>query len=207
MILIPQYRTARRASASALNVNITEIVTATAVSTTATLSFAGTPADGERIVAFVVQAGATPDITAVPSGFTLQVQSDVNRTVRIYDKLASSETNSYTFTATSNLTVSLFRLSGGSLSASGTNNAASATTIALSSSGLLVPDNAVLIGGLSISGTGTPTNSDSFTTIFHNTTTRGWAHYREYTTGGSGLNCTASWTNARNVDSCLGVYS
>lgn len=208
MILIPQYRTARR-SATVANINIVEFKQYNTAGTSQTITFTSTPTSGQMIVVFVANQGGTPYVNSVPSGFNTRLDSNVNHTTQLYDlTCGGSESNSYTFSGTSSFTLHAFLLSGGSYSTGGTNNNASINSgYTLAASGLLVPTNGIVIGGLVLGGTGTPTNSSSFTVTSMSATTRGWSHYREYTTGGSSENCTAAWTNLRAVDSVLGVYS
>lgn len=207
-ILIPQYRTSRRTAAAA-NINIVEVKNYFTAATSQTVVFTSTPTSGQQIVVFATNQGGTPFINSLPSGFGFRLGSDVNQTARLYDYVCGgSESNSYAFSGTGSFTLQAFLLSGGSYSTGGTNSNASINSgYTLASSGLLVPTNAIVIGGLTLSGTGTPTNSDGFTVTSLSATTRGWSHYREYTTGGASENCTAAWTNLRSVDSVLGVYA
>jgi len=206
-ILVPHYRTARRPAVSAVDVDVIEAIAGTN-STSVTVTLGATPSNGERLVALVTQIGATPDITTVPSGFTLQLASDVNRTVRLYDKTASGEASaSYVWGGTSVLGVMMLRLTPCSLLPSPlANSATSVTSINLASANLNFPANCVGVGLLNLGGTGTPTNTDSYTVTSLGGTVRGWAFHRAYTTAAPSGNCAASWTNARNVDSLLGVY-
>lgn len=207
MILIPQYRTSRRAAAAG-DVDIVESKTYFTAATSQTISFTSTPTSGQVIVVLAANLNGTPYINSLPSGFGLRLDSNVNHTAQLYDyTCGGSESNSYTFSGTNNFTLHAFLLSGGSYLTGGTNNAAGVTSMALSSSALVVPSNGIAIGGLTLGGTGTPTNSDSFTTAGHGATTRGWSHYREFTSGNPSQNCTASWLNARSPDSVLGVYA
>lgn len=207
MILIPQYRTARGAAAAA-DINIIETKLYNTAATSQTVTFTSTPTSGQVIVVYAAHVGGTPYINSLPSGFALRLDSNVYQTAQLYDYVCGgSEGNSYTFSGTGSFTIHAFLLSGGSYSTGGTNSGASVTSLALSSSGLVVPTNAIAIGGLTLSNTGTPTNSDGFTTAFHTTATRAWTHYREFTTGSASQNCTASWANGRSPDSVLGVYA
>lgn len=194
----------------AIGVGIIETQVHSTAGLTATCTFGAVPADGEMLIAVVCHAGGTPSITGVPSGFTLRAGTDVRQTIRVYEKVASGETSaSYSFTATVNLGMVMYRLTPAQFGAGGTNDSAGGTSLVCSSSGLVVPDGSVGIAAINCNGSISSVGfSDGFGSISYLGSGGGrpYVATRTYTSGGAAENTTASWTTTRNSDGLLVVY-
>lgn len=197
MILIPQYRTARRAAASgATPITINQQVTGT---TSAALT---SVVAGELLI--IVAAG-TGAITT-PSGFSVVAYSQFtagSSTSAIYSKTATGSEG--TIAVTGATICAGYRLSHGTASAN-TNSVASGTSVVAGSAALDAPAGSVMFAAVGTSGnTSAHAASNSFSVVTSGT--RGSIAKREYASADTAENCTLSWTTARNGGSILALIS
>lgn len=203
MILIPQYRTSRRAAGGDITV-IEEISQGNGTGTLPNLVFAGTPADGEILVA-AVSCGSAP--TTVPSGFT-QVAALATGTERayVYVKTAASETGTYTWVVGSRSAVMMARLSNGVYNTSGTNSGTAVTSLIMPSSGLIVPANSYAVAVWKNSSSYVPAVDNSFTIKISANAWRSCIASRKYTTGGASEQVTGSGSASANIGGIMAVF-
>lgn len=205
MILLPQYRTSRRAAAATITV-LEEISQGNATGTLPNLVFAGTPSNGEKLVALVCCGGAAP--TTVPSGFSL-IASHTATSDRayLYEKTASSESGTYTWAAGTRCAVMMARLSQGALETSGTNSTASASSLIMPATGLAVPSNSYCVASWHTSTANNVSSvGNSFSIVIAASSFRSCIATRLYTTGGASEQVNGSAVSASAIGGILAVF-
>lgn len=206
MILIPQYRTSRRAAGADITV-IEELGQGTSTGATLTFVFAGTPSDGNTLVAAVGCSAAAP--TTVPSGFSLVASfTATTDRVYVYAKTAASESNSYAWLAgASRFAVMMARLSGGTYDTSGTNSGTAVASLIVPASGIAVPDNSYVVAGWKSSNSAHVSSVDnSFAIKIAGSAYRSALASRKYTTGGSSEQVTGTTGGAPNIGAIMAVF-
>lgn len=196
-ILIPQYRTARRAAAA----GATPITVNQTVTGTASVTFTGVAA-GELLV---VIATGTNAITT-PSGFSVAINANndpSNGRALMFTKTASGSEGTVTLTGAA---VSVgYRLSHGTVSFT-ENDGVGVTSINAGASALDAVAGSVMFAAVGFSGnTSVPAAGNSFS--IDNSGARGIVAHREYASADTAENCTLSWTSARNASSFLALIS
>lgn len=208
MILIPQYRTSRRAAGGGDITVIEEIGQQTSTGATLTFAFAGTPANGEKLVAVVCCVSAPP--TTVPSGFSV-VASHAATTERVYvyEKVAASESNSYAWLAGgSRYAVMMARLSSGTYDTSGANSGVAVSSLIVPAAGLAVPNNSYVVAGWrSSSSANVSSVNNSFMIEIATVGSRSCIATRKYTTGGASEQVTGTTGGSTNIGALMAVFS
>lgn len=204
-IMIPQYRTARRAAAADITV-IEELGQGTSTGSTLTFAFAGTPTNGEKLVAVAVNVTAAP--STVPSGFNLVASHTATADrVYVYEKVASSESNSYSWLGASRFAVMMARLSNGTYDTSGSNSAASVASLIVPAAGIAVPNNSYVVAGWrSSSSANVSSVNNSFAIKIATSASRSCIASRKYTTGGSSEQVTGTTGGAPNIGALMAVF-
>lgn len=196
-ILIPQYRTSRRASA----VDPVALIESLGSATTDSMVFSGTPSDGELIVicACTLNGGGATSFTW-PAGFTEQIYTAVSslRPLAIATKVAASEASAtYAVTNTVGSTRLLgYRLSGHGASPIGNvdefaNDSANADVPA-GATGISVSAGSLVIAAWNGGGGYTYTPDNSFGGTVTGGSGRIGSSYRIYSAADTGQNCTAT---------------
>lgn len=205
MILIPQYRTSRRAAGGDITV-IEEISQGVATGAMPNLVFAGTPVNGEKLVAVVACASAAP--STVPSGFTLVASNtSTSDRVYVYEKVASSESGTYTWVTSSRSAVMMARLSNGTYDASGNNSVVAAASLIVPASGIAVPTNSYVVAGWHTSSSAHVNSvNNSFSIKISGTGWRSCIASRKYTTGGSSEQVTGTTGGTPNIGGLMAVF-
>lgn len=174
--------------------------------TSKTFSFNSVPVDGQLIV-IAIRTGTTAAYT-VPSGFNLvNTAYTGNPALAIYYKIASSESNSYTFTATTSQTFWAFigytisnvnqttPIDAKSQNSSGASNV---TTIAAGAAAITASANSLLLAfACSSSSSSAPSVDNSFTNLLQAGTGGIFnliSAERSYTSLTVSQNCNFSWT-------------
>lgn len=204
-ILIPQYRTSRRAAGGDITV-IEETSQSTSTGATLTFAFAGTPSNGDKLVAVVAVTTAAP--TTVPSGFSV-VASHTATTERVYvyEKVASSESNSYAWVGSARCAIMMARLSNGTYDTSGTNSGSAVGSLIVPASGIVVPANAYVVAGWRSSSSANVTSvNNSFSIKVATSASRSAIASRKYTTGGSSEQVTGTASGTPNIGACIAVF-
>lgn len=204
-ILIPQYRTSRRAAGGDITV-IEELGQGTSTGATLTFAFAGVPANGEKLIAVAVNVSAAP--STVPSGFNLVASHTATADrVYVYEKVASSESNSYSWIGAARFAVMMARLSSGTYDTSGTNSGVAVASLIVPASGVAVPNNSYVVAGWrSSSSANVSSVNNSFTIKVATSASRSAIASRKYTTGGSSEQVTGTASGTPNIGACIAVF-
>lgn len=209
MILLPQYRTSRRAAAAG-DITVIQSVSG-GTGTNRSVTFSATPADGEVIVLVMTCFGGS--ITP-PGAFTEAVtsqESSTDRVSRIFYRVASSESSAtYSVTNATNGGLMGYRLSACNLYSTGSNVTTSSTTHNISSANFVVPQNAFVVGAgvwSAALGSNVSANNSFGVDLTSNSLARTGIVSRKYTTGGAAENCTLTVINAVSGRQCLGVFA
>lgn len=204
MILIPQYRTSRRAAGGDITV-IEETSQGNGTGTLPNLVFAGTPTNGEKLVAIVCCASAP---STVPSGFTLVASFTATADrAYVYEKVASSESGTYTWAAGSRCAVTMTRLSNGTYDTSGTNSGTAVASLIMPSAGIAVPANSYVLASWHTSTSANVTSvNNSFNITISSGSFRSCIATRKYTTGGSSEQVTGTTGGTPNIGGIMAVF-
>lgn len=208
MILIPQYRTARRTAGAVADITvIEELGQSTSAGATLTFAFAGTPTNGEKLIAVFCCVTAAP--TTVPSGFSLVASHTATADrVYVYEKVAASESNSYAWAASgSRYAIMMACLSNGTYDTSGTNSGTAVASLIVPAAGIVVPANAYVVAGWRSSSSANVTSvNNSFSIKVATSSSRSAIASRKYTTGGSSEQVTGTASGTPNIGACIAVF-